>query len=122
AAAHEVKQHSLAQLRRQWPETQAHLGGYLRLYQIHSATLESGVLDDTAVLATLAELKRDTIAIGLSLSGPAQAATLERARAIAIDGVRLFDTAQATWNVLEPSVGPALERAHAAGRQIIVME
>jgi aryl-alcohol dehydrogenase-like predicted oxidoreductase len=122
AAAHEVKQHSLAQLRHQWPETQANLGGYLRLYQIHSATLESGVLDDTAVLGALAELKRDGIAIGLSLSGPAQAATLERALEIVIDGARLFDSTQATWNVLETSAGPALERAHAAGMQIIAKE
>src|SRR4029453_15734934 len=44
AAAHEIKEHSLAQLRRQWPETQANVGVYLRLYQIHSATLETGVL------------------------------------------------------------------------------
>ncbi len=122
AAAHEIKEHSLAQLRRQWPESQANLGGYLRLYQIHSATLESGVLDDTAVLAALAELKREGIAIGLSLSGPAQAATLERALEIAIDGVRLFDSAQATWNVLETSAGPMLERASTAGMHIIVKE
>jgi aryl-alcohol dehydrogenase-like predicted oxidoreductase len=122
AAAHEIKEHSLAQLRRQWPETQANLGDYLRLYQIHSATLESGVLADPAVLAALAELKRDGIAIGLSLSGAGQAATLERALGIVIDGVRLFDSAQATWNVLETAAGPMLDRAHFAGMQIIVKE
>jgi aryl-alcohol dehydrogenase-like predicted oxidoreductase len=122
AAAHEIKEHSLAQLRRQWPKTQAHLGGYLRLYQIHSATLESSVLDDPAVLTALAALKREGIAVGLSLSGPGQAATLQRACALEIDGVRLFDSAQATWNVLEISAGSALERAHAAGMQIIVKE
>jgi aryl-alcohol dehydrogenase-like predicted oxidoreductase len=122
AAAHEIKEHSLAQLRRQWPESQANLGGYLRLYQIHSATLESGVLGDAAVLNALAELKRQGIAIGLSLSGPGQAATLERALEVEVDGARLFDSAQATWNVLETSAGPLLERAHAAGVQIIVKE
>jgi aryl-alcohol dehydrogenase-like predicted oxidoreductase len=122
AAAHEVKQHSLELLRRQSAESRANLGGYLRLYQIHSATLDSGVLDDAAVLAELAELKRNGMAIGLSLSGPGQAATLERALGIAIDGVRLFDSAQATWNVLERAVGPALELAHAAGMSIIVKE
>lgn len=122
AAAHEIKQHSLAQLHRQWPQTQANLDGYLRLYQIHSATLESGVLEDPAVLAALAELKRDGIAIGLSLSGPDQAATLERALGIVFDGVRLFDSVQATWNVLEISAGPMLERAHAVGMQIIIKE
>jgi aryl-alcohol dehydrogenase-like predicted oxidoreductase len=122
AAAHEIKQHTLEQLRRQWAESQANLGGYLRLYQIHSATLESGVLDDAAVLAELAELKRGGIAIGLSLSGAGQAATLERALAVAVDGARLFDCAQATWNVLETSAGPALERASAAGMAVIVKE
>jgi aryl-alcohol dehydrogenase-like predicted oxidoreductase len=122
AAAHEIKEHSLAQLRRQWPETRANLGGYLRLYQIHSATLESGVLADPAVLAALAALKREGIAIGLSLSGPGQAATLEQALAINIDGARLFDSAQATWNVLEISAGSMLECAHSAGMQIIVKE
>jgi aryl-alcohol dehydrogenase-like predicted oxidoreductase len=122
ATAHEIKEHTLTQLRRQWPETQAHLGGYLRLYQIHSATLESGVLEDPAVLSALAALKRQGIAVGLSLSGPGQAATLERACAIEIDGVRLFDSAQATWSVLEISAGSALERAHATGMQIIIKE
>ena len=122
AAAHEIKEHSLAQLRRQWPESQANLGGYLRLYQIHSATLESGVLGDTAVLTALAKLKRDSIAIGLSLSGPAQMATLARALEVTVDNVRLFDSVQATWNVLETSAGPMLERASAAGMQVIVKE
>jgi aryl-alcohol dehydrogenase-like predicted oxidoreductase len=122
APAHEVKQHSLEQLRRQWAESQTHLGGYLRLYQIHSATLDSGVLDNTAVLAELSQLKRGGMAIGLSLSGPGQAATLVRALAVVVDGARLFGSVQATWNVLEMSAGPALEQAHAAGLSIIVKE
>ena len=122
AAAHEIKEHSLAQLRRQWPESQANLGGYLRLYQIHSATLESGVLGDTAVLTALAKLKRDSIAIGLSLSGTSQMATLARALEVTVDNVRLFDSVQATWNLLETSTGPMLERASATGMQVIVKE
>ena len=36
--------------------------------------------------------------------------------------LELFDTVQATWNLLEPSSGPALERAHAAGLKVIVKE
>jgi aryl-alcohol dehydrogenase-like predicted oxidoreductase len=47
----EVKDHSAAALARQWPETQALLGPWLRLYQVHSATLESGILEDTGVSA-----------------------------------------------------------------------
>jgi hypothetical protein len=57
ALPHEVKDHSLAHLRSQTGETVAHLGPQLRLYQIHSATLESGVLDDVGVLAELRRLK-----------------------------------------------------------------
>ena len=39
---HEVKDLTLATLRRQQEETRSHLGGALGLYQIGSATLDSG--------------------------------------------------------------------------------
>ena len=122
AAAHEIKEHSLDVLRRQLAESRANLGGYLGLYQIHSATQESGVLANQPVLAELAQLKQTGMAIGLSLSGPDQAATLDRAIEVVFDGVRLFDCVQATWNLLDPSAGPALERAHSLGMGIIVKE
>jgi aryl-alcohol dehydrogenase-like predicted oxidoreductase len=122
ADVHEVKDHSLATLQRQWPESRNHLGEYLDLYQIHSATLKTGVLDDAAVHRALADLKEKDVAIGLSLSGPHQADTLEKALGIAIDGVPLFDAVQATWNVLERSAGPMLAAAHENGRGVIVKE
>jgi aryl-alcohol dehydrogenase-like predicted oxidoreductase len=122
AERHEVKDHSLAVLRRQWQETQANLGGYLNLYQIHSATLDSGVLDDAAVHAELARLKDAGTLIGLTLSGPNQADVLERALALQVDGVPLFDAVQSTWNLLEPSAGPRLEAAHSAGLAVIIKE
>jgi aryl-alcohol dehydrogenase-like predicted oxidoreductase len=123
ADAHEVKEHSLARLTTQWQETERTLGRYLRLYQIHSATLESGVLTNPPVLAALAALRADQqVAIGLSLSGVNQAETLLRALEITVDGIRLFDAVQATWNVLERSAGVALQQAHAAGLQVIVKE
>lgn len=122
AEKHEVKEHSLPVLERQWQESQAHLAGYLRLYQIHSATLESGVLTNTAVLNKLAALKQNGVAIGLSLSGAQQAATLTQALAVTVDGVRLFDAVQATWNLLEQSATAALQAAHAAGVAIIIKE
>jgi aryl-alcohol dehydrogenase-like predicted oxidoreductase len=122
AKVHEVKDHRLPVLERQWAESSDRLGPWLRLYQVHSATLDSGVLDDAAVLGRLAALKAQGLAIGLTLSGPRQAETLSRAAAIIVDGRRLFDTVQATWNLLEPSSGPALAEAAAAGLGVIVKE
>ncbi len=49
ADEHEVKELTAAQLRRQWRESSALLGDHLGLYQIHSATIESGVLEDREV-------------------------------------------------------------------------
>ena len=72
AEAHEVKDHSLTVLRRQWAESRALLGEHLDLYQIHSATFASGVLADEAVLDELAALKQAGVSIGLSLSGATQ--------------------------------------------------
>ena len=79
AEKHEVKDHSLATLRRQVGETKELLGPYLKIYQIHSATLESGVLDNREVLRELAALRASGLKIGLSLSGPNQGEVLRRA-------------------------------------------
>lgn len=122
AEFHEVKDHSFPVLQKQWSESISLLKGYLGLYQIHSATGESGVLDNQDVLKELARMKRAGVHIGLSLSGPDQAKTLQQAMRIEFDGLRLFETVQATWNLLEPSVGPALCEAHAAGMGIIIKE
>lgn len=122
AEEHEVKDHSLATFRRQWEETRAALGDRVGLYQVHSATLDSGVLDDDDVLDALTDLAGTGVAVGLTLSGPRQAATLSRALEIARAGRAPFTAVQATWNVLEPSVGPALQEAHDAGWGVIVKE
>lgn len=122
AEKHEIKEHSLAVLRRQWQETQANLGEYLGLYQIHSATLESGVLENQEVLDELRRLKGMGTAIGLTLSGANQAQVLLKALEVRANGSLLFDSVQATWNLLERSVEPALIKAHAAGMGVIVKE
>jgi aryl-alcohol dehydrogenase-like predicted oxidoreductase len=122
AQSNEIKNHTLSNLQKQWRESTSWLNGYIDLYQIHSATMESGVLDDQSVMEELARLKTKGVHIGLSLSGPDQTATLRKAMAIVLDGSRLFETVQATWNLLEPSAGPALSEAHAAGMGVIVKE
>lgn len=122
AENHEIKDHSLALLKKQWPESQKLLGNYLNLYQIHSATLESGVLDKADVLDYLGELKAQGLEIGLSLSGPQQNQTLEKAIFILNQGRPLFDWVQATWNLLEPSVAPLLQKAQGKGMRVILKE
>ena len=117
ADRHELKDLSAATLRRQLSESRATLGDHLRLYQIHSATLESGVLDSPGVLDELARLREAGVAVGLSATGPRQRETIERA----LD-TGAFDAVQATWNLLERSAAPALEAAHAAGLGVIVKE
>lgn len=122
AKVHEVKDHSLAALTRQITESRALLGDFLDLYQIHSATLESGVLDDQRVLAELNGLRESGLVIGLSVSGPRQSAVIRRALNADVDGVNPFQSVQATWNVLEPSAGAALAEAHDAGWGVIIKE
>jgi aryl-alcohol dehydrogenase-like predicted oxidoreductase len=122
AETHEVKDHSLAALTRQTAETRTLLGDHLDLYQIHSATLDSGVLEDQAVLAELTRLHDEGLVIGLSSSGPAQAATIRRALELTTAGPAPFACVQATWNLLEPSAGPALAEASSAGWGVILKE
>ena len=121
AEVHEVKRHTLDVLQKQWKESKV-LQPYLKLYQIHSATFESGVLDNTEVLAELARLKADGTLIGLSVSGAQQAKVLEAAMMIRIDGRYLFDSVQATYNMLETSTGYALQQAAASGMGVIIKE
>jgi aryl-alcohol dehydrogenase-like predicted oxidoreductase len=122
AEKHEVKDHSLTTLRRQSRESTELLGPYLNLYQIHSATLESGVLDNRDVLNELSALRGSGLKIGLSSSGPNQGEVLHRALNVTVDGRRLFDCIQATWNLLESSAGATLKEAHDAGVGVIVKE
>jgi aryl-alcohol dehydrogenase-like predicted oxidoreductase len=122
AEVHEVKEHYLPVLQRQLRESRSLLGQHLDLYQIHSATLESGVLDNRPVLDELARLKAGGLIIGLSLSGENQGQTLAKALTIRRDDELLFGSVQATWNLLEPSAGPTLNEAHQAGLAVIVKE
>ena len=122
ADRHEVKDHSIASLDRQWPESRAILGDHLGLYQIHSAAIETGVLDDSRVLEALGRLRDEGLTIGLSATGPRQSETIRKAMTVEVGGRALFGAVQATWNLLERSAGPALGEAHDAGLGVIIKE
>ncbi|MFC7658355.1 aldo/keto reductase [Pseudonocardia benzenivorans] len=122
APVHEVKDHSLGAFTEQIAQTRALLGERLAVYHVHSATLETGVLELTDLHARLAVLRDEGVRVGISTSGPRQAETIRRALEIQVGGRPLFTSIQATWNVLEPSAAPALAEAAATGARVIVKE
>ncbi|EPH45820.1 aldo/keto reductase [Streptomyces aurantiacus] len=122
ADAHEVKDHSVAAYDRQRAETAELLGDRLDLYQIHSVTPESPALTDKELHARLADLADRGVTVGLSVSGPEQAAAIRAALDVTVRGERLFRTVQATYNALETSAGAALAEAHDAGLTVLVKE
>src|SRR5580658_4818534 len=122
ASRQEVKDHSLAAFESQLAQTRANLGSRLALYQVHSLTEDSGALGDTVLLAAMARLRSDGVMIGLTTSGPLQATTLRCALDTTVDGEPLFSAAEVTWNLLEPSVGPAAAEAAEAGWAILIKE
>lgn len=120
---HEIKDHSVAMFFKQLEETKQCIGEYVNLYQIHSATFESGVLSNTEVHQALAKCRKELgWKLGLSVSSPQQNAILEEAMKITVDGERLFDSVQCTYNLLEQKPGEALLKAHTAGMDIIIKE
>lgn len=119
AAVHEEKSHTLDRFHTQWAESTALLGARMALYQVHSLTPDSPLFGDLALQDALAALP---VRVGFSTSGPAQADVVRRALALERHGVPVFTAVQSTWNVLEPSVGPALAEAHAAGAHVLVKE
>ena len=119
ATTHETKDHSRATYERQWPETLVALGGPPDLYLVHSLTSDSPALGDRDLLEALRALAGTGVRVGLSTSGPDQADVLRAA--LALPGSP-FTTVQATWNLLEPSVGDALAEVHDAGWSVVVKE
>lgn len=123
ADVHEVKDHSLAAFGRQSRESTDLLASHLSLYSIHSVTPQSPALTDTALLAALAQWSREhEVRLGLTTSGPQQGEVVRAALAVRVEGQPLFGAVQSTWNLLEPSAGPALQKAHEAGWLVVVKE
>jgi aryl-alcohol dehydrogenase-like predicted oxidoreductase len=127
---HEAKEHSLDRFTAQWAESRALLGDRIALYQVHSLTPDSPVFEDRPLLEALAALAAgpggggdgEPVRVGFSTSGPAQAEVVDRALALEVAGRPVFTAVQSTWNLLEPSAGPALARAHDAGALVLVKE
>ena len=107
-------------LNRHWSESNELLGNRLNIYHIHSATPDSGVLENKDVLNKLRELRSSEAVIGLTLSGANQAETLQKALTIKHEADPLFQSVQVTWNVLERSATDALVTASQSGIGIIV--
>jgi aryl-alcohol dehydrogenase-like predicted oxidoreductase len=122
ATQHEVKDHSLAAFERQLAESVDRLGRHLSLYQIHSVTAESKTLEDDALIDAIARLRERGIRAGLSVSGAGQDVAIRRSLEVRRDGQRVFDSVQATWNLLERGAESALEDANAAGMKVVVKE
>ena len=122
ATIHEVKEHSLAKLKEQWNFSKKLLP-YLKVYQIHSATLETGVLENTDVLNHLVFLKKEhKLKIGLTTTGTNQLEVIKKALDIAINGVQVFDLFQVTYNFLDQSLKELSAELVRQNKQIVIKE
>ena len=122
AIVHEVKEHSLAKLNAQWNFSKQLLP-YLKVYQIHSATIETGVLENFKVLERLASLKKEhNLKIGLTTTGANQAEVIKKALNITVDGASLFDLFQVTYNFLDQSILKVSEELIQENKSIVIKE
>ena len=122
AIVHEVKEHSLSKLNQQW-ETSKKFLPYLNIYQIHSATLDSGVLENEAVLDRLYELKNKyKITIGLSTSGEYQNEIVKKALSIQVNNEPLFNSFQVTYNVFNQHLLDIMKLLSKLDKKLIIKE
>ena len=122
AGKHEVKEHSVSKLNEQWEISKA-LCPHLKIYQVHSATLESGILNDISIHERLFQLKKEYgLQIGITTSGANQSKILNIAKNIAVNNQLLFDSYQVTYNIFEQSTFDTLQSLKAIGKTIIIKE
>ncbi len=122
AKEHEVKEHSLTKLNEQWEQSKKLLP-LLKVYQIHSATFETGVLQNERVLNRLAELKSaHGLLIGITTSGTNQNQVLESALNVSVDGRPLFDLFQVTYNIFDQSLVLLADTIIKENRRLVIKE
>ena len=122
AKQHEEKEHSINKLNEQWEYSKILLP-YLKVYQIHSATFDTGVLENKEVLKRLHELKKENnITIGLTTTGANQTEVLEKALSIEVENEALFQSFQCTFNILDQSVSKYEEALQNLSGPFIIKE
>lgn len=122
ATVHEVKEHSLRKLNEQWEQSKR-LVPNLSTYQIHSATLDTGVLENTDIHERLYELKTEnSLLMGITTSGTNQIEIIRKALDVEIEGAPLFDTFQITYNMLDQSLATIADQLLAQGKRLIIKE
>ncbi|MUU77477.1 aldo/keto reductase [Winogradskyella endarachnes] len=122
ATVHEVKEHSLKKLNEQWEKSKLLLPN-LALYQIHSATLDTGVLDNLDVLKRLHHIKKSHhITIGLSTTGHNQTEILEKALTVEVENEPLFQSYQSTFNILDQSIAQYKNKLQKLSGSFIIKE
>jgi len=120
--AHEVKEHSLDKLIEQW-QVSKKLQSALKIYQVHSATFESGILENRDVLKRLFEIKKQTgLQIGITTTGTQQSEIIEAALKVKIDNEDLFDSYQVTYNIFEQSAHAILKHLLQLNKAVIIKE
>lgn len=121
AKVHEVKAHTLEKLNEQWKASKQLLP-FLKYYQIHSATLDTGVLENQAILERLFALKKNNIKVGLTATGGNQTEILKKALDIHYAGEPLFEVFQCTYNILDQSILSLGKRIIKEGKQLVLKE
>jgi aryl-alcohol dehydrogenase-like predicted oxidoreductase len=122
AEVHEVKSHRLDNLNRQWKFSKGLLPN-LSTYQIHSATFETKVLENKAILNRLADLKAEhNLKIAITTTGDNQVEVLKKAMEVMGNGSGLFDAFQVTYNIFDQSIATIVADLKAANKRLIIKE
>jgi aryl-alcohol dehydrogenase-like predicted oxidoreductase len=122
AEQHEIKEHSLKKLNEQWDQTRLLIPA-ISTYQIHSATLTTGVLENVEIHKRLAELKtKFNLKMGITTTGENQVAIVNQALDVTVDGKPLFDTFQVTYNIFDQSLTALADTLEQLDKRVIIKE
>jgi len=106
------------------PDAEKHaLLAHLKIYQIHSATLETGVLENERILNRLAELKEEhDLIIGLTTTGANQLEILKKALDVNVNGKELFTSFQVTYNIFDQSLASIASKFSPQNKLLVIKE